>query len=812
MREWFDRLGQNLRYAARVLARTPSFTLTAVGSLALGVAVNTTMFSVVSSLLLRPLGMRDDLVRIGRSAPGEREFRSASYDDYTYLRAHATSFASITGHQLASLTMGADDATQQLSAEWVAQDYFATLGVAPRRGRAFTADESRVPSGIAVAIISDRFWHRRLASDSSIVGRRLPINGQLFDIVGIAPPGFTGTFPGVDIDVWIPAGMAWIAKPPAQRNTDEPLLLLGRLRDGVTAASAEAELDALAPRIVAANRDGDGDRRFVLAAARGAHPLFAKVLRVFLSMLMALMAVVLLIACANVAGMLLARAGARRGEVAIRLAIGASRAQVIGQLLVESLFLGVLGGAGGMILSIWLMRLLNGLSFIPGPTGAGVYFDLRLDTRVLAFTAVVSVLTAIVFGLVPALRATRVGLTDALRDPRSTGGGTRFRLGRALVVVQVCASFVLLVGATLLFRSLRNVDGVDVGFNPDRVFVATVDLSRLGYDRARVEQFQAELLSRTRQLPGVEHAALASFVALSQGDGHPIALRVVGADDGSERRRPTVAVGRVTDGYFATVQQRIVRGRDFISSDATGARVAIVNEAMARRYWPGGDALGKRIGLGEDLEEHEIVGIAGNARFSSFGGEIQPFAFLPVPNAARLHLRVTEPANALQLVRRVVQEIDPRAVTAVAGQSMRENMSSSMSLVPVKIVRVVFGVAGVIALLLATGGLYGLVTYTLEQRMKEIGIRTALGATRLTVFRVIVGGAFRLTAIGLLVGMAMAAWAMRLLANFLYGLSPMDPATFGGIAALLALVTLGAGYAAARRGLNVDPMAILRYE
>jgi predicted permease len=816
----FDGVVRNARYAARVLARTPSFTITAAASLALGIALNTTMFSVVNSLLLRPLGAGgDDLVRIGRAVGGDRGFRSVSYEEFDFLRGHAMSFTEIAGHQLESLTLDASGGVEAVSAELVAGRYFSVLRVPPRRGRAFSADEDRMPGQAAVVVISDRFWRRRFAAEPAVVGRTIRMNRQRFTIVGVAPPGFTGTFPGVDIDLWLPAGSASVAKPGGDRS-ETSLMLIARLREGVSRDAAEAELRVLARRMADDNPHRDRERGFSLASARGVHPFFANVLRVFLLMLMAVVGVVLLIACANVAGLFLARANARSRELAIRLAVGASRGQVIAQLLVESFVLAAVGGVAGVALSIWPLALLNGLSFISGPTGAGIFLDLRLDARVLAFTASATMLTAVAFGLVPALQASRITLVSALKGPRSMGSRVRVRLRGALIVVQVCLSFVLLVAAALLFRSLRNTERIDVGFDPDQVLVATVDLQRLAYDRSRAQAFHAELLTRARTLPGVERAALATFVPLVESGGHPLPLRITGMTPPPGRRQLTVRVGRVSDEYFATVRQPLIRGRDFSAEDrpvgareAGERRVAIVNEAMARRYWPGGDPLRRRIGLGEDLAEYEIVGVARDARYASFGGDIEPFVFLPTFGAGKLYLRTTgPPGEALPSVRRLVQEVDGNAVPYLRGRTMRESMASSMSLVPVRIARVVFGIAGLIALLLAAGGLYGLVSYTLEQRLKEIGIRVAMGASRRSVFRVIVGGAVRLAAVGLVIGVGLAAGVMHLLSRFLYGLSPIDPTTFGGIAALLALVTLVAGYVAARRGLDVDPMLILRYE
>lgn len=810
-----ERILRNLRFAIRFLARTPAFTIPAVVSLALGIAVNTTIFSVVNAVLLRPLGAGDgDLVRIGRSVRGDRQFRSISYEDYRFLKAEARGLSGLIGHQIQAVQLGGSDAAESISSELVAGDYFTVLGATPRPGRGFTAEEDSPGANSPVAVVSDRFWRRRLGADPAVLDRGLILNDIRFTIVGVGPPGFTGTFPGVDTDVWIPATSADLVITGAEPRGPPSMALIGRLGPGVSMAMAEAELHGLAVRLRSAGAEAS-DKDFAVTSARGVIPAFAQVLRIFLLLLMAVVAVVLLIACANVASLLLARASARSGEIAVRMAMGASRGQIVTQLLAESFVLALLGGGLGLLLTLWPLRLLNNWSPMPGPTGAPIFLGLEVDSRVLVFTAAVTMLTTLAFGLAPAVQASRFNLVSALKDAKSLARRRRSRLRGGLVMAQVGLSFVLLVAATLLFRSLGNTSRVELGFDPENLLVASYDLRPLQYTAERSSGFGAELLERTRAIPGVAQAALADFVPMVGGTGHPQSLSITGQPPPSGRNQLSVPVGRVSDRYFATLGQPLLQGRDFALRDARpeAPRVAIVNEAMARRYWTGQDALGKRFGLGEGLTEHEIVGIAGDARFGSFGGEVEPLVYLPGLTGRHLNARTSvPPAAALAELRRVVNDLDPRAALHVSGLTMRKSIATSPMLIPVRIAKVVFGVAGGIALVLAAGGLYGLVCYTLQQRLKEIGIRVALGATPRRVFGLVVGGAARLSLAGILLGVLLAAVAMRLLAALLYGLSPTDPVTFGAVAGLLGLVTLAAGYIAARRGLVGDPMAVLREE
>lgn len=792
----------DVRYALRFLRATPSFTVPAVVSLALGIALNTTLFTIVSAMLLRPV-VEDDpgLVRIGRSLRGDGSFRSVSYDEFAYLRTHASSLADLSGAKMETVAVSVGEAAETLAVELVAGNYFSMLRVPFRLGGAFPVpDAPRVAP--PVAVVSERFWRRQLGSDARIQDRTVLVNNVPLTIVGVVSQDVTGIdFPGVVIDLWLPIGLT---DQVLHRDGQFPpaMSVWARLKDDVTMTAARAELDVLSRRMSDETPGRDRNRGFSLGSSSGLHPGLSSVLGVVFSLLMATVGLVLLIACANVAAGLLARAAARQRELGIRLSLGASRRRVIGQLLIESLVLAGLGAAAGVALSVWPVQLLNALaSRTDGPAGVPIRLGLALDTRVLLFTAVIASLTAVVFGLVPALQATRVNLVDALRGTRAPSG-SRGRLRGALLVTQIALSFVLLVSSGLLFRSLRVATAPEPGVEAGRVAIASFgNLRSFGYEAARVERFHRDWLNAVRTLPGVERAALASFVGERRG------FRVPGRTDDA---RLTVRAGVISDGYFATMRQTIVAGRDFPSASSAvpiAPPTAIVNQALATRYFPNEIAVGRRIGLGEDLAEHEIIGVVQDVRGSSLGGDLEPLVYLPgAPGVLRV--RTSGAASAvLADVRRVGLGIEAN-LPPFTGRTGEEEIASSLA--PNRVVQAVVTTAGVIALLLATGGLYGLLAYTLETRLKEVGIRITLGATASALFGLIVGGVARLTAIGIVVGVALAAGVTRFARAMLYGVSPTDLLTFASVSALLLLVTLAAGWITLRQGLKVDPAALLR--
>lgn len=807
-------LKPDVAYSLRQMSRAPAFASAAVGSLALAIAVNSATFSVVTALLLRPVVASDrgDVVRIGRSRNGDGSFRTSSYRDFRYLRDHASTLSTVFGEQIRPLTLGGPEGAEIVSGEVVTGNYFAALDIAPARGRMFTADDDQQPGGAPVVVIGDGLWRRRFNADAGAIGRVVTINTRAFTIIGVAPPAFRGTFPGVSVDLWIPSMMAGVLTGEGRQDEPPSLMLMGRIRPDQSLASASAELDILARQLAREDPGSAEGRGFTLAPARGAHPLVARLIGTFLWLLLGIVSLVLLIAGANVAGLLLARATARRGELAVRLALGASRARLISHLMVESLLLAAAGATAGLLLTTGALRLINALVLVPGPTGAPVFPDLRLDLRIVGFTIAASVLTALIFGLTPALQATRVDLVAGLKaSPASTGRG-RSRLRGALVMAQVTLSVTLLIAAMLLSRSLVQAAQLDVGFNPDDLSVLSFNLELPGYDEVRRGNFHRELLDRTRALPGVAGAALADFVPMGDRGGS-VELTNADAEPGAVPERMTVAYNRVSEGYFAVLEQSLLRGRELTDADrADRPGVAIVNEALARRYWPHTSALGRRLRISGEQAPREVVGVVANARYESFGGAIGPLVVVPALQRRgaqlTLHVRSKTGANpvladVLRLARDVDPQVAPQKVTTMRG-------AMAFSLFPAQVARAVFGAAGLIGLVLAASGLYGLVAYTCELRLKEIGIRIALGARRPQVFRAIAGGTTVLVLAGLIVGAGTAAAIMRSFAAFLYGVSPWDPLTFATIASALLSVTLAATTAAARKGLNLDPAVILK--
>jgi predicted permease len=799
-----------MKYAWRFLMRTPAFSVPAVASLALGIAVNTSMFSMVSAALLRPLDVPGavEIVRIGRTVGGKTGFRSLPYDELAFLREHATSLADVLGEQMETLTLDGPEGPQTIAAEIVTGNYFDGLRVVPALGRGFSDRQERDFSDATVAVISDRLWRHRFGNDPAIVGRSITLNNVSLTITGVAPAGFTGTFPGLSIDLWIPLGAGNLVMHRAEPGRGATLQVLARLRKGASLDTARAELRLLAQRLADQDPQRPRDSRFSIAAARGIHPAFQGPVSIYVLFLMTAVGLVLVVACANVAGLQLARGGARRREFAIRIAVGATRGRLVGQLLSESLVLALVGGVVGLLLAVWPIHLLNGLVRVLGPAGLAPSLNFHVDARVLLFTSAVSVLSTVAFGLLPAWQTTRGDLFRAAADISPTGlHQRRLSLRGSLIVAQVAFSTVLLVPAGLILRGISRTVDIDLGFRPDGVVVASFgDLRQFGYDLARIHRFHDEWLARVRAQPGVQRAAFADFVPLAGAAGHP--QRVI-LPDGPTGTELIVHVGHVSDDYFATLDQPL-RGRDFAARDrAAASRVAIVNEAMARQLWLGEEALGSRIRLGEALTDYQVVGVVRDGRYTSFSGDVPPLVFLPaVPASGVLHVRVSAPPDqALMMIRRLAQAVEP-SLPPFSGQSMRESIAASF--VPGRIVQAVLSTAGVIVLLLSAAGLYGLVRYTIEQRLKELGIRIALGATRSDVYRLVTRRAMRLAAIGVAVGVLGAVGATRVMTAVLYGLDPVDVLTFAGVIGVLLLAALVAGYTAFRAGLSHDPVVLLR--
>jgi predicted permease len=817
-----DAFRQDLRQAVRLLVKHPGFTAVAVMSLALGIGANTAIFSLVNALLLRPMPVArpSEIVSVFTSDFSGPLYGASSYPDYLdFRRVDALSGLAAWAPTPVALAQGGE--SQRLFAEAVSANYFDVLGVRPALGRGFVPEEDSGPH--AVAVIAYGLWRRAFGADPGVIGRSVTLNGTPFQVVGVAPPEYVGVLRGLAMDLWIPLSMQDVARTGRSGLTNRGnrgVFLTGRLAPHTDIAGAQARFDALAAGL---HRDYPQNwtdvqqrgRRITLVSEAGGR-VFPEVrgpVLGFMALLMTVVGLVLLIACANLANLLLARASTRRREIGIRLALGAGRATLIRQLLTESVLLSLLGGAAGALGAAWTADVLS--TFRP-PLPVPVVLDLALDLRVLAFAVLVSIATGVFFGLAPALAATRTDVVSALKDDGAgTGTGPqRSRLRSALVVGQVSVALLLLVGSGLFVRSLRNAHRIDPGFEPGGLAMASVDLVLGGYKEDAGRTFYTRAVAEVRALPGVTAATFVKDAPLGLGGGRRrfwIEGYTPRANEDME-----IALTSVGPGYFETMRIPLRRGRTFTAADGPGHPLAaIVNESFERRYLGGQEAVGRRLRLrGPDAPVTEIVGVVRDGKYRTLGEDARPFVYLPLLQdydaEATLVARTDgSPAAVAALLQRRLVEIDPR-VPVFDVKTMDEHLR--FTLLPARLAASVLGLFGLVALLLAGLGLYGVMSYLVSQRSREMGIRIALGARPEDVVRLVVGQGLRLTLLGMIVGILGALGLTRLVAGLLYGISPTDPWTFAAVACVLAAVALVACLLPARRAAAVDPTVALRFE
>jgi macrolide transport system ATP-binding/permease protein len=836
---------RDVRYGARSLGKNPGFTIVAALTLALGIGANTAIFSFVNAVLLRPLPVAapERLVYVfggNRTSP----YNVSSYPDYLDYRDRNHVFSDLIAYSSITLSLNDSEQADTVSGLIVTGNYFDALGVRAQVGRTFLPEEDTTPGGHPVAVISHALWQGRFASDPHVAGRQMLLNGQPFTIVGVAPAGFNGAETGQTNDIYVPMAMQAVVRPPRAGYSGEmnPDLLskrgprwldmVGRLRDGVSVAQAQAELSTLAAQLAAAYTDTNQGQTVTVTPVSKGDPTQRGTLLSVAGLLLGVVGVVLLIACANVANLLLARAASRRKEISIRLALGASRGRLIRQLLTESVLLALAGGAGGLLLAFWLVGFMRAYS--PPANFFPVAFDFSLDRSVLGFTLLLSVLTGLVFGIAPALQASKPDLVAALKDetalmPGAGGrGARRFTLRNLLVVAQVALSLVLLVSAGLFLRSLQRAQSIDPGFDAEHVLTMPLNINLLRYTKAQGQEFYRQVLERVASLPGVQSATLTRTPPLS---GASRQSTVTGAgQEASERASTSESTGGGVEGvadnvtltspvalnYFRTLGIPLLRGRDFNAQDSEGAPgVAIVNESFARRYFPNQEPIGQRVSLsGAKGPWLEVVGLARDSKYITLGEAPAPFIYQPLAqhheSGVVLLVRTSvAPSSLVPSVRREVQSVE-RNLPLTNARTMTELLGNS--LFPARMGAILLGAFGLLALLLASVGLYGVMSYSVSRRTREIGIRMALGARGGDVLRLVLGESMMLVAVGMLLGLVAAFAATRLLSGFLYGVSPTDPAAFVGIVLLLALVALAASLVPARRAARVDPMVAFRYE
>jgi predicted permease len=820
----FDSWLQDLRYAVRLLRRNPLFALTAVLSLAIGIGANTTIFTIANALLFKPpLGVADAsrLVDVGRSQDGQG-FDNGSYSNYLDIRARNTVFSGIYAYRLGPepMSLRGKDGAERIYGEMVSTNYFNVLGTPPHIGRLFTSDDSEQPAATPLAVLSHRFWMRRFNGDPAIVGQTLVLNGRPFMVIGVTPEGFHGTTV-LTSDLWVPVNMvgelASRLPPAILASRESAWLVMGaRLKPGVTVGQAQAELAnigrALEQEFPDANR-GKGLRVVASSPVPGdGAPVAA-----FMAVLMAIVMLVLAIACANVAGVLLARATTRRREIAVRLAIGAGRGRLIRQMLVESTLLFLIGGSGGLVLA----RLMTGalLSLLPA-VPLPIDVTLALDGRAVVFTLTLSLVAAILSGLAPAFHASRAEVVGALKSD-TQGGPERIWLRHAFVVSQVALSIVLVVGAGLFARALKRASEIDPGFDPHGVELATLDLSLGGYTADTGRVFARELIRRVRETPGVQAAALSAVMPLGDRGIGLGGLAVPGVELRNGRRFFDVDWNVITPGYFATMKMALLTGRDFSDADREGTpSVVIVNETAARQWWPRQDALGKtllqetgRPDAPDAVRTLTVVGVARDSKYRNLGEDPRPFVYVPIQQQYMSRTVIAaRSAHGQRLageLRALVASMNPNLPIV---QALTFDAYSQLGLLPQRIAASVAGSLGLVGVLLAAIGIYGVTAYMVSSRTREIGIRMALGAERASVVRMVLRQGLTLTMIGAAIGLAVAAAASRLLGSLLFGVGATDPLTFIGSTLLFFVVGAAACYVPARRATTIGAMDALRYD
>jgi predicted permease len=806
---------QDLRYACRSLVQTPTLTLAAVLSLGLGIGANTTVFAWVQAVLLRPIpGAHDpDRLRVATLETRDGRPRAWSYPNYRDFRARATQLDVVGQDDVAMSIAVAGQAERAFGAQ-VSGNYFQVMGVQPALGRLLTDEDDRTPGAHPVAVISHSYWQRRFASDPSIVGREVTINNVPMTIVGVTAEGFLGSFLGIATAAWVPMAMQpqMMGGSRLEARGNGWMQTMARLKPGASDAQAQAEAAAVLGQLTQEYKGSfDGWRIRVLRpwqANWGAPSVLAPILGV----ISVVVGLVLLIACANVANLLLARAAGRRREIAVRLSLGASRLRLVRQLLTESMLLAIAAGAVGVAVASATYGLL--MTFAP-PTDMPIDFGLRFDTTTLGYAAMVSLVTGVLFGLAPALQTSRPNTIHAIKEEAgrgASGGRTGQRFRSALVVAQVAVCLVLLIGASLFVRSLQAAETIDPGFEAESLLIASVDLVPNGYTPETGRQFHRRLIETMQSVPGVESYALARQVPLGMSGTSSAGVTVDGYTPRPDEE-VNIVYNIVGPRYFETMRIPIVRGREFTPQDTSEApRALVVNETMAKQYWAGRDALGGRVRIGK--ENYQVVGIARDIKYVQINEAPMPYMYLALDqnfaSQAVLHVRsASEPAGVLRAVRDIVRSLDSnlpiydaRTVTehmrtAVFAQRMGANLLGAM---------------GVLAVVLAAVGLYGVIAYAVSQRTQEMGIRLALGAAPGDLLRMVMRQGMMITGVGLVIGLALAFAATGFMRSMLPGIAPRDPVTFVAVPLFLIAIAMVAAVIPARRAGAVDPVVALRYE
>ena len=801
-------LWKDLTFGSRMLLKSPALAAVLVVTLAFGIAANSVAFSLVNSLFLRPppVEQPDRLVRIYSSFANGFQYFTVSYPDYADVKQLSAVFAGVSADEPAAVSLGVAGENERLWGSRISYNYFSVLGVMPELGRLFTADNAPNRAGERMAVLSDGLWRRRFNARRDVLGERVILNGAPATVIGVAPRDFHGVQTGLSPELWLP-----IEKEGAERGARQ-YFVTARLRPGASVSQARAALDVLTRRLQAAYPStNQGVRLTALPESEGrVHPIARGGTLGFSAVLAAVAGLVLVAACANIAGILLARAGSRRREVATRLALGTTRRRIVRQLLTESILLSMLGGGLGFVLAYGVTRVVSGISF---PTRVPLNFDLAPDWRVLAFSLAVTVVAAILFGLSPAFEASKPDLVTMLKQGDAPAGRRQSGLRSLLVGAQVAVSAALLLVTGLFLRSLQHAQHTDVGFLPGGVVLTSIDLGLQGYQPEDARNFWRRLVERLSALPGVQAVSLANAV--------PFELNITTTSLSPEGYQPSMQAGfpivdfaLVDRGYFETLRIPLLAGRDFNAGDTrSSAQVAIVNDVLAHQFWPRSNAVGKRMTVrgGETLE---VVGVARRGKYLTLGEQPKPFVYVPLgqsdARAMTVLLRAAgKPETLFRQIRDIVRALD-NEVPLYNATTMSEHVN--FALFPARSAAVVLNVIGLVSLALTALGVYGMLAHAISRRTFEIGVRRALGAGNNDIVLLVVRQTMLLMAGGLAIGIICGVAGSSLLRGLLYDVEVADPLVFGLAPAALLLVSLAATCAPTWRALRIEAARALRYE
>ena len=810
--EWW----RDARFGLRMLAKRPVSNLAVVLALALGIGMNTAVFTFVNGILLRPpqgVSHTGRMIQLWLKLPkktGPQAYLPFNYPDYAWYRDHT--------HSLEGLLAFDGDGTgviwnhsgsgQILLSQVVSGNFFSLLGVNAAMGRMLSVDDDRLDNPRQVVVLSYACWKNKMGADPGVLGRILMLNGEAFTVVGVAPQGFTGLMVATEPDFWAPLAAQQKLTRDRSRLTSRDsywLIVTGKMPKVSDRRAVQTEMHLLARQLGLAHPEEDEVPDAEVYGMTLMPGPFRGYVFTFTGLMMIVFVLVLLIACANAASLLLARATGRAREMATRAALGAGRARLIRQMLIESLMLAGIAGAAGVAIAGAMSRLLMELK----PGSLPITLEIPMDWRVLLFTVAVSIATGIIFGLAPALRAGAVQAARVLRDESQSAGRKKARLRNILVVSQIAICVVLLAGATLCVRSLMNANAIDPGFDTRHIAMAELDPGSLGYTPEKVKDFYTRLLERVRRLPQVTSASYAAFLPLGPGRQTGTAGRTLGHDPNAI----PISVYRVEPEFLRTMGIPLLRGRDLTKPETDGVAPTgvVVNEYLARRLWPGEDPIGKQVVLSGEKTASQVVGVVKNGKYRTLGEGPMAVVFRgTLPPARTLVVRTAgDERVVLDELRREVVAVDPLMTTTMM-QTIGDFMA--LPLFPARATGWLLGVSGILAVVMTAIGLFGVIAYLVSQRTHEIGIRMALGARRADVLKLVMGQGLLLTAIGLGIGLCVALAAVRLLSPLLYGIRPDDPATMAAVASALAVITLSACYLPARKALRVDPSAALKYE